>query len=287
MKNVFVSGCFDPLHAGHIAFFGMAARYGRLFVGVGSDKSIEHPTHKNHKTLCNEQERLFVVKSIKSVSDAFILSGIGILDFVEDLSTQYNSLIDIFIVNEDQDLPGKREACEKLGIEYIVLKRAYSGIPSRSSTQIRNHYLGVDETPKKKILVAGTFDLVHSGHVAFFRRAAEHGEIYVGINSDASAFAFKNRQPINPEHERLYMVKAIRYVKDAWINKGIGDYDFMDDLEKNHAIGFDKFIINEDQDTDAKREYCEKNGIELVILKRTPDPGLPVRSSVALRRYSD
>lgn len=139
----------------------------------------------------------------------------------------------------------------------------------------------------KKILCAGSFDLLHSGHVAFLKTAATYGEVYVGIGSDASIKVFKNRKTICPQEERLFMVKAIRYVKDAWINKGVGDMDFVMDLEKNHPIGFDMFIFNEDQDTPEKRAYCKKNNIELLILKRIPEPGLPVRSSTSLRKYHE
>jgi len=40
-KTVFVSGCYDMLHSGHVAFFKEAAAYGRLLVGIGSDSTIE------------------------------------------------------------------------------------------------------------------------------------------------------------------------------------------------------------------------------------------------------
>lgn len=276
--NVFVSGCFDHLHSGHIEFFKRAAEYGHLYVGIGSDESIEN--HKHQKPFYPEQERLFMVESIKYVKSAWILSGVGVMDFARELKG--GNFFDAIIVNQDQDYEEKLIFCKENRLGYIVLKRIPAkGLPSRSSTELREHFT------KKKILVAGTFDLLHSGHVAFFMRAAEYGEVYVGIGSDASVMAFKGRQPINPEHERLYMVKAISYVKDAWINAGIGDVDFMADLEKNHAMDFDKFVINEDQYTDAKREYCERNNIEFLILKRTPDAGLPVRSSVSLRKYSE
>ena len=34
-KKVFVSGCFDMLHSGHVAFFEEAATHGDLYVGIG------------------------------------------------------------------------------------------------------------------------------------------------------------------------------------------------------------------------------------------------------------
>jgi cytidyltransferase-like protein len=39
-KKVFVSGCYDMLHSGHVAFFEEAASYGDLYVGLGSDETI-------------------------------------------------------------------------------------------------------------------------------------------------------------------------------------------------------------------------------------------------------
>ena len=54
-------------------FFRRAAEYGDLYVGIGSDKTIEG--YKHHKTVCSEQERLFMVKSIRYVKDAFINAG--------------------------------------------------------------------------------------------------------------------------------------------------------------------------------------------------------------------
>lgn len=121
--------------------------------------------------------------------------------------------------------------------------------------------------------------------MAFFKRAASYGDVYVGIGSDKSVLTYKNRHVINPEEERLFMVKSIKYVKDAWINKGVGDKDFMEDLEQNHAIGFDMFIVNEDADFKEKQEYCKRNNIEYLVLKRTPETNLIPRSSTALREY--
>ena len=39
-KKVFVSGSYDMLHSGHVAFFEEAAVYGDLYVGIGSDRTI-------------------------------------------------------------------------------------------------------------------------------------------------------------------------------------------------------------------------------------------------------
>lgn len=49
-KKVFVSGCYDMLHSGHVAFFEEAASHGDLYVGIGSDKTIyELKARKDHQ----------------------------------------------------------------------------------------------------------------------------------------------------------------------------------------------------------------------------------------------
>ncbi|MBQ7651346.1 MAG: adenylyltransferase/cytidyltransferase family protein [Victivallales bacterium] len=132
-----------------------------------------------------------------------------------------------------------------------------------------------------KVFVSGCYDMLHSGHVAFFEEAASYGDLYVGIGSDKTIMELKNRKTINPENERLYMVKAIRYVKDAWINSGSGIMDFAADLEKFHP---DIFFVNTDGFTQAKQEFCDAHGIRLIVSKRVPHGTLPVRSTTALRQ---
>lgn len=132
-KKVFVSGCYDLLHSGHVEFFQQAAQYGDLYVGIGSDKTILH--YKNHKTIYSEQERLFMVKSIRYVKDAYINTGDGIMDFVPTLDIVQP---DILVVNSDGGNDDKIKVCKERGIEYIVLSREpHEGLVARSSTALK------------------------------------------------------------------------------------------------------------------------------------------------------
>lgn len=132
-KKVFVSGCYDLLHSGHVEFFRQAAEYGDLYVGIGSDETIQH--YKGHRTLYNEQDRLFMVKSIRYVKDAFINAGSGIMDFIPTVDMLKP---DILVVNEDGASEEKRKFCEERGMEYVVLKRdPHEGLEAHSSTAIK------------------------------------------------------------------------------------------------------------------------------------------------------
>ncbi|HZK97731.1 MAG TPA: adenylyltransferase/cytidyltransferase family protein [Prolixibacteraceae bacterium] len=133
----------------------------------------------------------------------------------------------------------------------------------------------------KKVFVSGCYDMLHSGHVAFFEEAASYGDLYVGIGSDQTISSLKGRKTVNTDHERLYMVKALRMVKDAWINSGSGLMDFEKEVV---ALQPDIFFVNEDGFTPDKQEFCKKLGITLEVSKRIPHQGLPARSTTALRK---
>jgi cytidyltransferase-like protein len=133
---------------------------------------------------------------------------------------------------------------------------------------------------RKKVFVSGCYDMLHSGHVAFFRAAAQYGDLYVGIGSDATIFELKHRKTIYSEKERLYMVKSIRYVTDAFINSGHGYLDFVETVDR---VQPDIFVVNTDGGSDDKRRFCAERGIEYVELERIPDSGLEARSTTSLR----
>ena len=133
----------------------------------------------------------------------------------------------------------------------------------------------------KKVFVSGSYDMLHSGHVAFFEEAASYGDLYVGVGSDKTIAELKARKTINPDAERLYMVRALKVVRDAWINSGSGMLDFEGELRQ---LMPDIFFVNADGHTPAKEQLCKELGIEYIVSQRIPHGSLPVRSTTALRQ---
>jgi cytidyltransferase-like protein len=133
---------------------------------------------------------------------------------------------------------------------------------------------------KKKVFVSGCFDMLHSGHVAFLKEAAEYGELYIGLGSDKTLRELKGREPVNSEDERAYMLSALSCVKKVTVNKGSGFLDFLGTIKD---IKPDIFIVNEDGHSPEKYDLCKDLGIEYKVLKRIPYANLPIRSSTALR----
>lgn len=132
----------------------------------------------------------------------------------------------------------------------------------------------------KKVFVSGCYDLLHSGHVEFFKQASQFGDLYVGIGSDATYLEYKHRKPMFPQEERLFMVSNIKFVKEAYINEGSGVIDFIPTLD---LVKPDIFVVNAEGGSDIKRQLCEERGIQYIELERTPAEGLQARSSSSLK----
>jgi len=133
----------------------------------------------------------------------------------------------------------------------------------------------------KKVLVSGCYDLIHGGHVAFFKTAAQFGKLYVSVGADSNLLFLKGKAPYFSQEERVYMVNAIRYVEEAFVAGGSGMLDFEPDMER---IKPDIFVVNSDGHTSGKEALCKKFGVEYKVLERIPEKGLPARASSSTKR---
>lgn len=121
--KVLVSGCYDELHSGHIAFLKEAASYGDVYVSMGSDATVL--ALKKRKAVCSEEERRYMLESIRFVKEVCIGPDSGsVLDFAPLLDMIKP---DIFFVNADGSSEEKRALVESKGIRYIVSPRISVG----------------------------------------------------------------------------------------------------------------------------------------------------------------
>ena len=155
MKKVFVSGCYDLLHSGHIEFFHQASQYGELYVGIGSDAT--YLEYKHRKPMFLQEERLFMVSNIKAVKKAYINEGRGIIDFLPTLDIVKP---DIFVVNAEGGSDEKRRICAERGIEYIELQRTpHEGLKARSSSSLKAELNKADDSVEETTGIPTRLDL--------------------------------------------------------------------------------------------------------------------------------
>lgn len=134
---------------------------------------------------------------------------------------------------------------------------------------------------EKTVMVSGCFDLIHGGHIAFFKTAAAYGNVCVVLGQDRNLLELKGKEPYFTQEERKYIVGAVKYVHEAMIATGKGVLDFEPELRRMRP---DIFIVNEDGNTPEKAQLCKELGVDYIVLERIPEPGLPARSSSASKK---
>jgi cytidyltransferase-like protein len=134
MKKIFVSGCYDILHAGHIQFFKEARALGdHLTVCFASDEILWN--HKQRRTSIPQDHKMTLITSLQMVDQAVIgdCGEMG-LDFKDHF---LRLKPDVLAVTEDDQYRDKKRAlCEEIGAEYIVLPKTPPSFTPVSTTSI-------------------------------------------------------------------------------------------------------------------------------------------------------
>ena len=118
----------------------------------------------------------------------------------------------------------------------------------------------------KKVFTVGVYDLLHIGHVNLFRNAKALGDyLIVAVQSSEVVLKYKpNTKLVYTTEERMYMVKAIRFVDN------VVSYEAVDDIVKK--VDFDVFAVGQDQNHagfQSAISWCKENGKTVIVLPRT------------------
>ena len=270
---VVVSGSFDNMHAREMRFLEEAARLGEVHLLLWPDRLVEAVSGRAPKF--TQEERRYFLEAVRYVS-AVILP--------EDMPSAHapawpaDLQPGLWVEDERDEHPARRAICEARGMRYQVLREAeLAGFPAAPAMDVERR------AGRKKVVVTGCYDWLHSGHVRFFEEASAYGELYVVVGNDANVRNLKGEgHPLFPEGLRRYMVGSIRFVHQALITSG---WDWMDAEPEIARLKPDIYAVNEDGDKPEKREFCRKNNLEYLVLKRLPKPGLTRRSSTDLRGF--
>jgi cytidyltransferase-like protein len=268
-KQIIVSGAFDNLNARDLRFLEEASKLGELSVLLWPDATLQKLTGKPPKFPL--AERLYFLNAVRYVSR--VVEAVGLAGFNH---LPENRRADVWADYESTT----NFAREKFAVENKITYRVFTA----------DELKGFPEPPplpsepgQKKVVVTGSYDWLHSGHVRFFEEVSAYGDLYVIVGHDANIRLLKGEgHPLLPADERRYTVGSINFVKRALISSGDGWLDADPEIRR---LKPDIYAVNDDGDRGGKREYCEKNSIKYLVLKRTPALGLPKRSSTDLRGF--
>ncbi len=270
-RQVVVAGGFDDIRSSHLRFLEEAARFGELTVVLWPDQTVRELT--GEPPIFPEAERLYFLNAIRYVSRVIPATGAVNPDELPNLGEVHPK---VWVDGAGPGNEARKAFCRQQGMEYHVLNaEQLKGFPGPAPLSV--------VPGRKKVLVTGSYDWFHSGHVRFFEEVSAQGDLYVVVGHDANIRLLKgDGHPLLPQAERRYVVDSIKYVKQALISSGNGWLDAEPEIQ---LLKPDIYAVNEDGDKGGKREYCKKHGIQYLVFQRTPAPGLPQRSSTSLRGF--
>jgi cytidyltransferase-like protein len=254
-------------------FLEEAARLGELTVLLWPDAVLEQVTGKTPKF--SFLERSYFVNAIRYVSKVVEADTSGDSDCLpRSLSAE---------IWADYGLttnPAREKYARHNNIAYRVFSDENLNVMTDAAAVPCS---SGSKSNRKKIVVTGCYDWLHSGHVRFFEEVCSYGDLYVVVGHDANIRLLKGHgHPLLSQEERRYMVGSIKYVTQALISSGDG---WLDADPEIRGLQPDVYAVNDDGDVGGKRAYCGARGIEYLVLKRIPAPGLPKRNSTDLRGF--
>lgn len=157
MIRVFVSGCYDILHAGHVQFFTEARALGdHLTVSFASADVLWF--HKQRRSSLPDEHKRALIAALRMVDDVVI--GTGLEEGI-DFRTHFLRLRpDILAVTEDDKYgPLKRALCAEVGARYVVMPKTPPQFPPVSTTQIVRFIRAPEVAPLRVDFGGGWLDV--------------------------------------------------------------------------------------------------------------------------------
>lgn len=266
--SVAVSEGFGDLASGHLRLVEEASRFGKVTLHLWPDELIAAEVARPSQFPM--EERRYWWDSCRFVSTQCVATS------ATELRPDHVLPAAWVMVADSPFLDVRRNWCRRSGVRLILIDPpALKRFPEPSPCPTE------PATSSRRVVVTGTFDWFHTGHVRFLEEAAEYGDLYVCVGHDENIRMLKGPdRPLFSQNERAYVVGAMRFTKLALVTTGRGWLDAQPEIER---LKPDMYIVNEDGDVAEKRQYCEQVRITYKVLQRLPKPGLTRRSSTDLR----
>jgi len=121
---------------------------------------------------------------------------------------------------------------------------------------------------EKKVLVFGTFDGLHPGHLFFLNEARKFGELYVSVSSDESASQRKGKTPTRDAEQRVEAIEALGIAKGVSLgDKTLNSWTALKEVRPDIiALGFDQYGLKT-----ALADIQSEFGFEIKVINKKQD----------------
>jgi len=163
---------------------------------------------------------------------------------------------------------------KEVGLSREEMRRRLRGLRERGYVEVHGSRLLLNPKGRrtfKVVLIGGTFEVIHPGHIYTIQQAKKLGDVLVAVVArDATVRRRKGRDPIVSEEERRKVLSAIRYVDVAMLGSESNIYDTLEKVRPDIvALGYDQYHRDEEIALEARRREIRLSVVRLSSLNPT------------------
>ena len=100
----------------------------------------------------------------------------------------------------------------------------------------------------KTVLCAGTFDIIHPGHLYYLSEAKKFGDrLVVVVARDSTSQKIKGKTPIHNEIERIEAIRSLSIVDKAILGKERNIFEIVKEIKPDViCLGYDQRVSKEE-----------------------------------------
>jgi|UniRef100_UPI00404B6A8D cytidyltransferase-like protein len=166
MRKVFVSGCYDIIHAGHIQFFREARALGDFLTVCFASADVLW-LHKQRKSSLPDEHKRALLAGLRVIDEVVVGEGTeeGI-DFREHFLRIRPQVL--AVTEDDKYAPLKKALCAEVGAEYVVLPKTPPEFPPISTSEIVRYIRAPQAAPLRVDFGGGWLDVPQFARVGTY-----------------------------------------------------------------------------------------------------------------------
>jgi len=117
----------------------------------------------------------------------------------------------------------------------------------------------------KMVMCAGTFDIIHPGHLFYLSEAKKYGDrLIVVVARDNNSEAFKGKKPMHNERERLEAVRTLKIVDEAISGNRGNIFEIVEKIRPDViCLGYDQKVQKQELEDELKKRNIKADVVRI------------------------
>lgn len=133
----------------------------------------------------------------------------------------------------------------------------------------------------KKVMVFGTFDILHLGHIHLLNKAKEYGDVLlVVVARNKNVEKIKGQEPLHDENERKLILENLKMIDKVVFGYEDDVYEVIKEYQPDTiALGYDQKVF-----VDELEDAITRYGLSATIVRLPPFYPEKYKSQI-MRKY--